>query len=823
MNHSWAPVWVKVNRVTHKLPPFAHRAAGSFFIPGVDVPHSAGYLSFRHFHHSRIRNRRGWICKANHVKQRVGLHTSCLCLNASTSKWSAGLSQHMSRFRSTVDSLSKAVSGTQADLLSIMSRIKSKGSNESPAKSLTGIESTPPSTDGALPSKATTAPTPPDPSSASVSTSVAAVDVKATTSTPPHTSTQVTVTAAIVTVSDAHEKKLRRTVSVVKASCAKKLIVPSPLLNHTESGSRAPKEAPALFHPSTFPVSLDETYTYLAHHINTYFGSDTKTQDQIKDIKDGFPSLPQNQQTSNLAQISNKPAPTARPTPPSSKKSFGQYLSSSAPTVQAFVGSYIAPFVPKFRTGEAKSSASEEMKHEALQVKPIEATVNKEQMGAEEKAKKLQLQREKIIARVSVDNRTRALVQALYRASDVRVYISRVEDLSYHLLEFPDTRSVAVKEKAIPCLLRLMQANDAGLRAAVREALALIGYQKPVRGRGIRVLSIDGGGLRGLLALQTLHRLEALTGKPIYKLFDYICGVSTGAILGFMLGVHQIPVKDCDEIYRKLGSDVFKQNVIVGTMKMSWSHAFYDSEAWENILKEKMGSCLLVETSRNPECPKVAAVSTIVNRGLPLKAYVFRNYNLLPGVRSHYLGGCQHQLWQATRASSAAPGYFQEFTLGGDLHQDGGLLINNPTALAIHECKCLWPDTPVECVVSLGTGRFETPGKNNATYTSLKTKLTNVISSATDTEEVHAMLDAFLPPNTYFRFNPFLNEDISMDESRHEKLNLLQAEGLRYLERNEEKIKKVAAILTREKTAIQRMTEWARLKADMYQHLPFKA
>ncbi|XP_038583877.1 calcium-independent phospholipase A2-gamma-like [Micropterus salmoides] len=84
-----------------------------------------------------------------------------------------------------------------------------------------------------------------------------------------------------------------------------------------------------------------------------------------------------------------------------------------------------------------------------------------------------------------------------------------------------------------------------------------------------------------------------------------------------------------------------------------------------------MGSHLLVETSRNPECPKVAAVSTIVNRGTPLKAYVFRNYNLLPGVRSHYLGGCQHQLWQAIRATSAAPGYFQEFTLGNDLHQTG--------------------------------------------------------------------------------------------------------------------------------------------------------
>lgn len=50
-----------------------------------------------------------------------------------------------------------------------------------------------------------------------------------------------------------------------------------------------------------------------------------------------------------------------------------------------------------------------------------------------------------IIARVSVDNRTRALVQGLYRASDVKVYINRVEDLSYHLLQFPETCGVAVK------------------------------------------------------------------------------------------------------------------------------------------------------------------------------------------------------------------------------------------------------------------------------------------------------------------------------------------------------------------------------------------
>lgn len=46
-----------------------------------------------------------------------------------------------------------------------------------------------------------------------------------------------------------------------------------------------------------------------------------------------------------------------------------------------------------------------------------------------------------------------------------------------------------------------------------------------------------------------------------------------------------MPVKECEDLYRKLGSDVFKQNVIVGTVKMGWNHAFYDTEAWENILK----------------------------------------------------------------------------------------------------------------------------------------------------------------------------------------------------------------------------------------------
>ncbi|XP_065807513.1 calcium-independent phospholipase A2-gamma [Labrus bergylta] len=643
----------------------------------------------------------------------------------------------------------------------------------------------------------------------------------------------------------------------------------------TSASSTVAKQTLQLFHPAALSTNMDETYRTLSLHINNYFGTSSpveeeedsrppthqprgaddpvsesilgcipkKTGDHIpilspvseaKSIEAPTTSPPSSEKQSSPTDTlvpdtsASESAPQSIPIPApaaSPKKGFSHYLSYPRPSVQAFVGSYITPLVPKFRS-ESKSVAAE--KGKSLAVTAEESAMEKGRNKAdaeEEEAKKakqqLLSQREKIIARVSVDNRTRALVKGLQRVTEVKLLISRVEELSGHLMEFPETRGVAIKESVLPSLLRLRQAKDLPLQAAVREALALVGYNEPVKGRGIRVLAIDGGGTRGLLALQTLQKLQNMTGQPVHQLFDYICGVSTGAILAFMLGIYQIPLEECQEMYRKLGADVFKQNVIVGTVKMGWSHAFYDSEIWENILKERMGEGIMIESARDPNCPKVSAVSAIVNRGLPLKGYVFRNYRLMPGVRSHYLGDCKHKMWQAIRASSAAPGYFQEFVLGKDLHQDGGLLINNPTALAIHECKCLWPNTPLQCVLSLGTGRYETAGKNGTTYTSLKAKLTNVISSATDTEEVHTMLDALLPPDTYFRFNPYMSEDVPLNENRTEKLNFLKSEGERYLERNEAKLRKAASVLGQQKSTIQRVAEWAKLKADMYEGLPF--
>ncbi|XP_035238066.1 calcium-independent phospholipase A2-gamma-like [Anguilla anguilla] len=521
------------------------------------------------------------------------------------------------------------------------------------------------------------------------------------------------------------------------------------------------QRSPGLFHISSLATSFGESYAQMANHVNRYFKEEEEDGLQQADWQEaGYTSVPPQ----------------------------GRAQSFIRTAISDLLGSYVGGAM-----GPSTPTASPAGTMRSTQV---------------------------VGGRRQAEAKTRVLVRKLQQAANPASLNACIEELNKHLIRYPACTVVAWQEKAAALLLsrRRFHGDDQELQGAIRESLALIGYVDSVKGRGIRILSIDGGGTRGVVPLQVLKRLEAGTGRQVHQLFDYICGVSTGAVLAFMLGLVRLSLEECEEMYRRFGSDVFRQNPLVGTVNMGWSHSYYNTSTWEALLREKIGNKVLIKTARDELSPKVSAVSAVVNWGTTPKAFVFRNYNHAPGRLSRYAGASGHQLWQAIRASSAAPGYFQEFPLHSDIHQDGALILNNPCALAVHECRLLWPTRPFQCVLSLGTGRHDNVKKGPVTSTSLRSKISNLISSATDTEGVHTLLDDLLSPDTYFRFNPTLSAGVTMDECRPGALDLLRADTRLYLDRNQPKVERLCRVLGPERGALQLAGDRVRERAWELRH-----
>lgn len=224
-------------------------------------------------------------------------------------------------------------------------------------------------------------------------------------------------------------------------------------------------------------------------------------------------------------------------------------------------------------------------------------------------------------------------------------------------------------------------------------------------GRIRTILSIDGGGIKGIIPAIILAFIEERTAKPICDLFDLIAGTSTGGILSLGLtkpksdGTPEFSAQELCRLYEKEIPDIFRNP------QSWWGNLLspkYQSFAFQNVLKRAFGDCRLKSALTDVLIPCFD-----IDHRLP-----FTFNTRLARRRTD----CDFLMRNVALAACASPTLFSPVRLprsaiGGPVCLvDGGVFANNPAINALAELKSMPAGENNKCmVVSLGTGRSQRP------------------------------------------------------------------------------------------------------------------
>ncbi|KAJ7347951.1 FabD/lysophospholipase-like protein, partial [Mycena albidolilacea] len=300
----------------------------------------------------------------------------------------------------------------------------------------------------------------------------------------------------------------------------------------------------------------------------------------------------------------------------------------------------------------------------------------------------------------------------------------------------------------------------------------------------------DGGGIRGLSMLiileHLMYKLKVAEDLPDIphpcNYFDLIGGTSTGGLIALMLGRLRMSVEDAIKVYGELSKDVFSD------VKPPGSDGRFKASKLEKAIKQIVRAKSAsqnpderLEDTRNNACKTFVCAMNAANMSLPV---LLRTYN----TPDHPAMDCT--IWQAGRATSAAPTFFKQIKIGypgmEEAFLDGGMGHNNPAAAVLLEAKILFPDKQIACIISLGTGQ---PHTINIPKPSLLNRLIplDVIKAiqkiATDCEKEHQSLAHRFDgvAKLYFRFNVGQGmQDIQLNQ--WEKLGDVAANTRQYIQ-----------------------------------------
>ena len=245
----------------------------------------------------------------------------------------------------------------------------------------------------------------------------------------------------------------------------------------------------------------------------------------------------------------------------------------------------------------------------------------------------------------------------------------------------------------------------------------------------IRLLAIDGGGIRGIIPAVILKEIEEKTGQPISKLFHLISGTSTGGIIATGLSainpLTQNPYKASDilDLYHLRGDVIFNpgssfRRTVLGLINLFSER--YPASAIEGLFEEYFQDQLLSSATRND----LLVTSYDIERRQPRFFKSWRACNKALDISDNKTLNADHEnfyLRDIARATSAAPTYFEPAHIqcqGGRSYSlvDGAVFANNPAMCAVSSAIKIYNVRPEEdelSVLSLGTGHSLDPIPHN--------------------------------------------------------------------------------------------------------------
>jgi hypothetical protein len=230
-----------------------------------------------------------------------------------------------------------------------------------------------------------------------------------------------------------------------------------------------------------------------------------------------------------------------------------------------------------------------------------------------------------------------------------------------------------------------------------------------------RVLTLDGGGMRGLYTASKLQALARLFNErfvkqepDIGKGFDLICGTSTGAILASALAVG-VPLSRVCDLYCQFGSSIFPEPMPDTNRKgmMYWWSFLHSNRpaASPDVLRQQLSQIFKDQTLGDVYKSRRIAMCIPTVDALSHKAWVFKTPHNPDKHRD-----TNYKLVDVCMASAAAPIFFPlsrqlNPNNARDIHYfvDGGLWANNPVMVGLIEALVLAPPEQSIEVISVGT------------------------------------------------------------------------------------------------------------------------